>query len=527
MINAILVDDEFLTVEALKKIIKNGDNDISIIGEAYDGLDALKIIENDQPDMAIVDIRMPNMDGLELMKQIKEKGLNTKVIVLSAYRDFEYARQAIQYGAFGYLVKPIDKARLFQEINNLKQKIDEEKSVIKLRDIVRESIPLVKEKYFRQLLNGTVKYSEKSSEGKYQIDIDEQNCQLMLVSISGLQCVDPDSSQDSAAGELIMKCMEGELREKTKVQALITEKDELTVIFNTTEALNSIDLANNLINSLRQLLQADVNVALSSKGFSLDDINCAYREARIALIYRFYMGLNSVIAFERVKEIQFLKNSILFENEDYLIEQIKMGISDEVMHIFNQMYNSLKQNMNMNPEMVYNAYYEFIFYLKKALKDTNVEKELKVQLSHLELENLKCYLTLDQLSDFIRQTIISIISFIENSRKSDDSRLIEKVKCFCEENYSKDITLDLISEHVNMAKNYFCSLFKKKIGESFWDYLTNLRISKAKMFLETTEMKIGVISEKVGYKNSSHFCRIFKETVGVSPAEYKERVLRR
>ena len=83
----------------------------------------------------------------------------------------------------------------------------------------------------------------------------------------------------------------------------------------------------------------------------------------------------------------------------------------------------------------------------------------------------------------------------------------------------------LISEYVSMSKNYFCSFYKKKTGESFWDYVTNLRINKAKELLETTDIKIGIIAEKVGYKNISYFCKIFKETLGISPAEYKQRYL--
>jgi len=517
MISAILVDDEVLTVKALKKIIESRCININIVGEAHDGLEALELVEKLKPDFAIIDIRMPNMDGIELMEKITERSIKTKVIVLSAYRDFEYASKALQYGAWGYLVKPVDKGKLLDMISKVEAGVQYDTHISQLKDKVNESIPLIKEKYLKQLVNGTIAYSSIREEDKSLLGIEDKNCRLIIIS--------PGSylNNNDIAVKLV-EIAESLIKEVTKGIVFLNRQNEFIGIYNCPADPHSAGLPVNIRNALNTLLSTDVTIALSSPGFSMNDICLAYREAKIALVYKFYMGLNSVIAYNDVSHIQFEINQTLFEDENHLIEQIRMGISDEAIRILDEMFENLQAKMNMSPEMVYNCCYKIILFLVKALKDTSLGSDIKEQLTGLELDDLKSCGTLKELAVFLKLTVENITELVDKSRKTEDMKVIVKAKLYCTQNYPKDITLDLISEHVNMARNYFCAFFKKKSGENFWDYLTDLRINRAKELLETTDLKIAAIAEKVGYKNASHFCRIFKEAVGVSPSEYKGKI---
>lgn len=522
--NIILVDDEVLMIEALKKIIRDSVPGIDVAGEAYDGSKALELMERLRPDLAIVDIRMPKMDGLQLINELKEKGFKTKILILSAYRDFEYAQKALQFGASGYLVKPVDKSKLLEEIGRVKQIIQDENNIAAMMGIAAESLPLMKANYLRQLLRGSSHTVGAGPKDRGLIDIEDTNCKLILV------VMDPLNSGIrfplGAAEELqIIDDIESLLQEKTKAAAFFTGQDELAILFNPYEETDELHMAEIIRAAVRRLFPLDMDIGLCKGSFPLTALADAYREAKEALVFRFYLGPDSIIPYRRIEQIHFENDPVLIQQEDYLIGQIKMGLAEEVKRIFSSICVDLEESMNAHPDSVYKAFYNLMLYLRKTLKDSFADKELDELLPRLDLEDLKRHQTLGMLSAFILQQLLRVTSYIEYRRRNEDSRLIEKVKRYCEENYARDITLEAISDHINMAKNYFCSVFKKKTGESFWEYLTNLRVSKARILLEKTELKIGVISERVGYKNSSHFCRVFKETVGVSPAEYKQKFL--
>lgn len=524
MISAILVDDEILTVKALRKIIESNSLNVNIAAEAYDGIEALNIVEKIKPDFAIVDIKMPRMDGIEFMRKIQELKIDTKVIVLSAYRDFEFASKAMQYGAYGYLVKPVDKNKLLEMIAKVEEIIESDKQIVQLKNKISESLPFIKEKFIRQILAGTLKYSNIREDDRILLDINKNDCQLMMISSQ----VYPHTIQNDE--KQIIEALELLIKSKTKGIAFFNKPDEIIVIFNRIDYTGSIksdesfSLALDIKRLLNEFNYIDITLSLSSINFTIDEMDKAYREAKIAQIYKFYMGLDSVIAFENIKHIQFMNNQKFINSEEYFIEQIKMGDIDGATQTYSEIFENLQKNMNMNPETVYNACYEIVLTLKRILKDSNGEEDLKVQLGMLEMDDLKSYHTLKELFEFMKQIIGRIVLSIDKNRKSEDTKIVEKTKQYCEVNFSKDITLESISNHVNMTKNYFCTFFRKKTGENFWDYLTNLRINKAKELLETTDIKIGIIAEKVGYKNLSHFSRIFKNALGVSPAEYKEKI---
>ena len=512
MITAILIDDEVLMVQALEKIITSEFSDISIVAHAYDGVDAFEKIKALKPDMLIMDIRMPLMDGLELMKCINEHSLKIQIIVISAYRDFEYAQKALECGAFRYLVKPIDKVKLIEVINKLKVKILEEKKTTQLKDYMDASMPIIRDKHCNELLQGHTDVSEKNIEDIFQ-DFSHNSCTLMLIVFDDVHVMD----------ETVVNFCKDYLRTQLPSVVFVTYGGELAVIIDVDDGFDITVLSEKLVVSFNQTMKRDLNIAIGGKIDSFLKLSEAYLEARIAMIYKFYIGINTVIFFDSIKEIKYSKNNAIVDNEELVIDKIRLGLNDEVEKTLDEIYTAHKKSMSLSPQLVYSSYYEFMLHIKKALKKTHPNAIEGSLLLTLDIDHLNCLSTLDGLASFVKSIILDIALCIETSIKNSNERIIEKVMTFCNENYSEDITLDIISEHVNMTKNYFCSYYKKKTNGSFWEYLTNLRICKAKVLLETTEMRINVVSKKVGYKNTSHFCRIFKETVGVSPTEYKLR----
>jgi two-component system, response regulator YesN len=529
MIRIILVDDESLTILAVRKLIQRSNIAAEVVGEAYNGADALKAILDLKPDIAIIDIRMPSMDGIELMKLLKDNGSLTKIIVLSAYRDFEYAQKAMQYGAHGYLVKPIEEEKLFGLINEIDNKLQEEKNVVNLKNELAQL-----ENYSRKekLLKLLITDKKKSSSSDVQEALNEtfsgSECNIILALLDTGNAAANITSKERK--ELIGH-IEDLTDKKNGIDTFFNKEDELVVIMSfsdsfITEAKNSSIrlLTQKIKDIITEKLMIKPTIGISGN-YRHREIYKAYLEARIAVIYRFYLGLDTIIHFDQISGLEFKTNIELLNDEDYFIEHIKMGNREAVMEKFKNLTERLHTDKNLNPEGVYRFCYEMIILIRKALNSTYINTGIKEELLHIELEHLKKNLTLKSLYDFMHHTIDSIIKAIESDRLGDDQRIIDKVRKYCETHFHEDISLDVISEQVNMAKNYFCTFYKKKTGESFWDYLTGLRIEKAKSMLLNNSIKVNSVAECVGYKTTSHFGRIFKEYVGVSPAEYKEKHL--
>jgi two-component system, response regulator YesN len=530
MISIFLVDDEVLTIAALEKILTESSLEVNIIGKAYDGVTALEKIREVKPDLIITDIRMPNLNGLELMNALKKEKLLSKVLVLSAYRDFEYAKHAMEHGACGYIVKPIDKCKLFQLIDEINVKIEEEKSVKEIKNKLSITNSALRNNYLIEFVKGKRKYTSFNVEELGDVFPHEN---YFIVGIKLNSIVDEKSNEVQplfSTKEMIEK-LENISNNNVKLTPFYSEIDEIIIITSLNRNENSI---HNDIDEVLERIKSIIDESFVNSGTigtsclndELDHISNSYNEAKESLLYSFYKGDDAILRFEDIKYDRTIKSINIFDKEDYFIECVKLGIGDEALRLLEMEFLKLNSMRNIYPSLVYKEFYEIIIYINKALRGTTIKEDLKNYYQNIDINSLSRYTTLKKLYEFMKEAIEKIVFQINNERKSEDRKIIDMVKKYCENNYGKDISLDLISDNINMAKNYFCSFFKKNTGKNFWDYLTELRIEKAKNMLKKTTLKVNVISIEVGYKNSSHFGRIFKEYVGMSPAEYKEKANR-
>ncbi|WP_314584916.1 response regulator [Paenibacillus terrigena] len=515
MKRAIIIDDEMLIVQSIKKLIERNELDIIIVGEAFDGLQALEIIKSERPDFIIMDIRMPQMDGLDVMRVLKEQNIHLKVIVLSAFREFEYARQAIDYGANGYLVKPVDEVKLVEAIGAVVRALDEEAENDQLKQSVVHLEPMIRENLLRYLIVDYELYLDMNQTIGYRHHLNEEKCQLAIIRFK---------SQITVSRNEIGKILEGIQDNPCSLTSGIVffnHNDELVVIYEQDEYLNRIDAA------LNKEFADEFIIGVSRANYALKQMVMAYREANMALEMRFYN--DQVKRFEYVVEAswhyKFYNDSGRIEQ---FFEQVSRGMREEVLQYLLDTEKQLANSRNRRPEEVYQFYYEHVVALKKVIqhsnlltdKDDNISKLIQV----IRIEELKKYATLSLLGSAIYELTVQLFDLMDRNRMGADGRIIAKVLRYCEECYAQEITLESISEQVNMSKNYFSAFFKRKTGDNFWDYLTAVRMDKAKELLRTTEWSAGTIATKVGYKNQSHFGRVFRESTGITPNEFRQRV---
>ena len=509
MKRALIIDDEPLIRQALKKLLIRNQLNIEVIGEASNGMEALAWFEREKPDLIFLDIRMPLMDGFGLLKKLNEQHVAVKTIILTAYRDFDYAAEAIGYGAFGYLVKPIDERKFIEMVAKAELKIDEEQQAEsarrQLKDIQRTS-------YFESLLDGNSPLTFHG-QNDFHPELANKNCQLVIVRSPVPVLADAVEYHVKKLGPSVVFSYKGDL---VFVYNHDADADDPIIMANLTESL--IDMQNRLGN------EQGVFVFGASAPFArLENLRHAYQQARAAIFYRNVTSVPHVYLYTNEQnpiayDPDSIANQALFEQ---FSEKLGLGLLDEawaLIHLFTEQISSAN---HMDIDLVYHLYYKFVIDIKQHISRFNRLDQYKSMLAEFKFADLQKYQTLLSISDFFAELSYS---FIDLPIVEDSHRMVQKIKKFIQENYAKEISLHSLSEQLYLSKNYISAVFKQKTGENFMDYLTCIRMEQAKNRLATTEKGIHQIAEEVGYKNTSHFGKVFKQEIGVTPAEYRQRI---
>jgi two-component system, response regulator YesN len=405
----LFVDDEKWTLEYLERAIDWSSLGLKIVGKASNGRNAIPIIIKEEPDIAIVDIRMPVMDGLELMEWIKENKPSLKVIVLSAYGEFKYAQKALSMGASGYQLKPLDETKMIEEIQRISQKIDlnksNKKNLTRMKDQLNESKQMVKEQLFSQLL------------------IPGVNTQSILAELINL-----DFETEKTNWCLLVISVEEQSFGGGKIRAAVSQCsgiDDRNIVFSN---------------------DPGEWVVLISNGIDRDEEDFGY-----------------ICAAEISQNLT---------EEPHMKPFIAVSECLYSLNTLNGVYQSIRKQINYR---------------------LNSDSNRIITVSHC-------------------------------TSADENSRLIEKVRQYMKDNYSRPIGLEDIAGDVGLSRNYLCNLFKKETGMNVWDFLTTFRIEKAKKLLHESNDKTYEVALKVGYENPGYFSKMFKKYVGTTPREYKSKL---
>lgn len=497
MYRILIVDDEKIERKGIRFLLGQMEQKFEI-EEAVNGKEALEWLQSHEADILMTDVKMPFMNGIELLEHVARLFPGMKKIVFSGYGEFEYARQAMRFGVAEYILKPVDPA----EFKGAMSKI------LKDLDGSRQSTVFFKEYVLNAILNGTAPEElEKKAEGCFSMDFLDSYRRMMLLELG----TDFFGSGD---GELV-----GEL-----MQCSGTDFDYLnlnpqqSILFFKEDADNWRDLAGR-INAVIQDRCGRNNksyTAVSSYLRGRDQITDRYQELELLMENRFY-GLESRV-YMAENEAESAEDVRL--DDDTLLKQMKQDIRTNDIISLKEHCERLFHNYGRNVGFS-QIYVKFIFSsLLKLLYGAipeKTEKELNA-----EMENL--YRAADL--DGIRSIIEKNISLLEQKMQKDAGsvhREVETVKRYIYGHFGEELSIELLAEQVYMAPSYLSTVFKKETGQNLSKFIKAFRMEKAKELLEGTHEKIVGISEKVGYPNVSYFCQSFREYFGVSPQKYRDK----
>lgn len=523
MLRAILADDEAVIVKGLKKLIDWEKLGIEIVGEADNGEDALALIQKEKPDLAVSDIAMPGMDGLEMLKRLNEEKLGTRVIFISGYQEFSYAKKAVTYGAVDYILKPVEKEELESAIRKAAGQVDEQ-SRLKLVGGEQEENEL--SRLFHRI-NGDQEYAKQDLYRQFEalhIDVDHKDfvgaAFRLYFTKAGPSNIRMQELQRFAAYNRLQKKLEDE-----KWGFIIKkDRDRCYVIF-TLDPSEDVRVLRTRLRQLTNVMTSGqpivVKTGVGDRVKEISSLQLAYKSSRFALEL-YYFTEESEIWYQDI-ERNFTHSFDDYEEAyrrllDGFLSR-KPSIEDEISEIlgivrslhFGNRFAAVNRYILLITDVTKNL-------ISNYLLDSDYRRKGEQAAEEIRIKPL-CRQACDCVAAYLRELFEIVKEGIGNSGLNE----IVRIQQYIGEHYRENLTLEAIAEFANMNPSYFSSYFKKNTGRNFKNYLTDIRMEEASRLLTNTDYKVYEVAEAVGYRNVRQFNDNFKGKYEKSPNEFRQQ----
>lgn len=526
-----LVDDEEEVRTSMIKAMKWEEAGFIVVGDAENGKDALEKIEIYEPDVILTDIKMPYMDGLELARQVKENYPSTRIVVFSGFDDFEYAKQAIKCNVTEYILKPVNGEELTTILikirDSLNKEMEEKRSIETLRESYTKNLPLLKEHFFLDLVHGKMDADTialKLHELKLQ---DLIGCSLVAacteISLEQEKLnVTNQYKEDAYLTLLVERCLEEKLSGIYEYALFHSGgRIHMIIALKETQSLSHLMvLLNHACKECKRIHNLNLTIGLGEAYPQLEQVKKSYKEAKAALGYQKIMGKGSTIYIKDMEPLNHRKPMEFLKEKD-LIAAIKFGGKEDILNCIQETFVKMEElKLHTIEHQLYIL--SVVHMIVKLLNDTGIDT-LNIFENTVDLNELITTLQdSNGLKRWLLQVCNKIADYIGTDRENTTQNMINSAKLLIEKLYSDPLlSVEVLCQHLHITPTYFSTIFKKETGQSYVSYLTQLRMEKAKEFIELSNEKTYVIARKVGYEDPNYFSYVFKKQFGVSPSRYR------
>lgn len=539
MIKIFLVEDEIAIRKGIKNSIDWEKEGYEFVGEAGDGELAYPMILKTKPDILITDIKMPFMDGLQLSKLVRKELPATKILILSGYDEFEYAKEAIKLQVAEYLLKPISSAKLLDVLAQVKEVIrqeQEEKELIKkYREDMKENRELEKERFLNQIITQNLSLAQILETGEsLGMDLSAPLYNILLLKIT-----ENGGKQETYAEiESVLDTLSGVFSFRRGV-------DEWLFLLTADDAEKMERRIESCRKTVRQITEkTDPPVeyfgALGNPVERLREIKNSLKEAEKKFAFQYLKKWNQILEIP-VRDVGSSENpqTEKNENEELLISSVQVdklnhkiienfihtGLRREVSNFVDDYFMSLGEKSVQS--LMFRQYVAMDFYLAAVAFLEGLgfsSKELVERCGDLK-EMEQVIQTIEQTKEYIKKVLDATLECRESVSRKRYSDLLKEAVSYIEHHYEEeDISLNQVAASVNISPSHFSTIFSKEMGETFIEYLTNVRMERAKQLLRSSTMKTAEIAYAVGYKDAHYFSYLFKKVQKCTPREFRTQV---
>lgn len=529
MYKLMIVDDEFLSRFVIKSLIQKKFPEIEIVAELENGRQAIEYGLNLKPDIIVMDIRMPGLNGFEASRVILNEFPDTQILILTAYDKFSYVKEALDLGIKGFLLKPINEEEVVQSIRKLINEIEKRERYSDQNVHVDEKIktvrPLIENELVSAFITGDFDAEKIESYKGLLSENDIESGFFMLITpaysyirqknreVSFKKIRERIYEVVTSHPSLLNKCLFSSKMGSTIAVFHPIKSDKSEMILTREAQVIGIGLANRV----KTVARIDTAIGIGSVHTGFDNFCKSYSEANMALKRALKTG--GVVHYNRIKTDHVTPANAEYpmDLETLIVEQVKLGKADEAKEAACEFISQVINN-NDNIEAIKESLNELITVLKRTVVMSGAKLNQYCNSSMLtELGTLK---EIEEIAVWSKRCIFNLIEHIE-SRDNIKSELIGRVIDYINKNFSNEITLNQIADEVRLSPQYLSRIFKENYGVNFIDYITKKRIEQAEELLLNSSKSIKEISNLVGYVDANYFSRIFKKDTGCSPRQFR------
>lgn len=505
-----------------------------VVGDGENGKDALEKAEKLQPDIVLTDIKMPFMDGLELVEQLGRIMPSTRVVIFSGADDFEYAHKAIKLNVVEYILKPINSIELTEVLKRLKDKLDKEyeekRNLETLYNHYVESLPVLREQFLVSAIEGRVTKEMWLTKCK-KLGIDLKGDFYAVAIIQG------ENSGKDKGEQKIIKLSEAHLIpisiKKTVDETMwnycsfvsFLYSDFVVVLGDFKEKdkiMKFIQGINEVCTSYEKIMGIALSAGVGRCYEEPTSIRFSYRAAESALDYKLIMGSGKAIYIEDVEPESRVQLQFDEQQETAMLNAIKVSSDENIKTVFRDLIGSFEDLV-----LPFNQYRIYLMEITTSI--LKLVQAYNLDMDEIFGKNFNCYSYLDsfnsleEIKDWFIAVALKVNELIKKERINSSRLLVEKAKAYVKKNYKDyDMSVEKLCSQLHVSPAYFSTIFKRETDMNFVNYLTAVRLEEAVKLLNTTDDKTYVVATKVGYAEPNYFSYVFKRKFGVSPSRYRK-----
>lgn len=531
----LIVDDEYLERQAITLILAQTNTPFKVVGEARNGNEAVRLAVELEPDIVLLDIKMPGMDGLTAAKEIKKALPASAFVFLTAYDEFDYAQEALRVGAVDYLLKPLRSKDLLKVLEKARQLLLEEKvkqeERKKLQEQLAEALPWLRVNLGLGLIFGL--WEERTAV--------EQQARLVQLEVLPQVAFGVYVESRSYADTEVLTRMEllryqlQQIIEKTLGQnpfglCLPLSERMLIGLWGTHEPEPQPrlrQLAESIIKDASERLSLGVTVGVGSFCEDIAYLPRSVWEAQTAAhLGMFYFGPERVVHIDELKQEADGNDGAYSAKEKDIIEALRSGNREEVSCLFRKFLGFFSRGQGTDLYLIKARMMSMLAAFERTF-GLGQQEEQTGEAFHVFNEFARRMALCRSVED-LEEWIVELAATAENLSSERDSGstagMVKKVLAYINENYQRELSLTELSRIIFLSPDYFSRVFKEQVGFTFSEYILRMRIDKAKELLAETDLPMGEVGRKVGYPDPNYFSRIFGRVAGVSPSRYRQMI---